>query len=143
MKTCTLCGYELDEKQLRPCESCPMDSNCQVVCCPNCGYGQVDVQTSTLARWFSTVINPKEAKAQPPTNCRLSEVPPGRQVRVRGYGDLPSGKLEQLQAYGLVIGREVQVLQQDPLTVVLADYTELALEGRLAEQVSVDMPVED
>jgi Fe2+ transport system protein FeoA len=58
---------------------------------------------------------------------------------VRGYGEIPQHKLEQLQAYGLAIGRKVKVLQQEPLTVVLADHTELALEAPIAKEVNVEL----
>ncbi len=39
----------------------------------------------------------------------------------------------------LVPGRLVQVLQQEPVTVVRADHTELALEGDLASKVLVEV----
>lgn len=139
LKTCSLCGYELDGKGLRPCDSCPMDSNCQVVCCPNCGYGQVDVEGSTLVKWFTSIFGSSGAPKIAHACCSLDEVAPGLEVRVRGYGELPPRKLEQLQAYGLVVGRQVKVLQQEPLTVVLADHTELALESPIAKEINVEL----
>ncbi len=49
----------------------------------------------------------------------------------------PAARALQLQAYGLIPGRKVRVVQQHPVTVVLADHTELALEGELAAGVLV------
>lgn len=43
----------------------------------------------------------------------------------------------QLQAYGLIPGRQVQVLQVWPVVVVLLEHTELALENELAGQIWV------
>jgi Fe2+ transport system protein FeoA len=119
-----------------------MKPDCQVVCCPNCGYGQVDLERSTLAKWFYSIFKPSKGSFEARECCSLVEVTPGQEVRVTGYGDLPLGKLEQLQAYGLVIGRPVKVLQQEPVTIVLADHTELALEAPLAEQVSVEVALD-
>ena len=35
---CPLCGFEFDKSELK-CHSCPMSASCNVICCPNCGYG--------------------------------------------------------------------------------------------------------
>jgi Fe2+ transport system protein FeoA len=42
-----------------------------------------------------------------------------------------------LQAYGLIPGDWVYVVQQKPVTVVQIEHLELALEGDLARQVEV------
>lgn len=34
---CPLCGYSFTEYVI-PCESCILNKNCKLVCCPNCGY---------------------------------------------------------------------------------------------------------
>jgi len=66
----------------------------------------------------------------------LAEVPKGVCVRVVAVsGSRPL----QMQAYGLAPGRLVQVLQQEPVTVVRADHTELALEDDLASKVLVEV----
>jgi Fe2+ transport system protein FeoA len=44
----------------------------------------------------------------------------------------------QLQAYGLIAGRMVRVVQHAPVTVVQIDQTELALEGELADGIQVE-----
>jgi Fe2+ transport system protein FeoA len=44
-----------------------------------------------------------------------------------------------MQAYGLAPGRLVEILQQDPVTVVRADHTELALEDDLARKVLIEV----
>ena len=69
----------------------------------------------------------------------LVEVPEGVSVRVVALENTSGSRPMQMQAYGLAPGRTVQVLQQDPVTVVRADHTELALEGDLASKVLVEV----
>ena len=45
---------------------------------------------------------------------------------------------EQLTSYGLTPNRSISVLQQRPMTVILADEVELALEHRVARQIWVE-----
>lgn len=45
---------------------------------------------------------------------------------------------EQLTSYGLTPGRPMTVLQQQPMTVILADEVELALEHGVARQIWIE-----
>ena len=47
---------------------------------------------------------------------------------------------EQLIAYGLAAERSLKVLQQHPMTIVMIDEVELALEGSVARHVWVRRP---
>ncbi len=67
----------------------------------------------------------------------LAEARPGQDVLVLGYGKLAAAEQAHLQAYGLVTGRLVRVLQQNPVTVVLIEQTELAFEHEVAREVLV------
>lgn len=68
----------------------------------------------------------------------LTDTPPGSRVHIAGFAeDLPFPLREHLQAYGLVQGREVRVLQHSPATVVRIEHMELALEAELAGKVKV------
>ncbi len=67
----------------------------------------------------------------------LADVPPGREVQVTGYGELNSGQRQHLQAYGLLPGRRVKVLSQNPVTIVQVEQTELAFERNVAARVLV------
>lgn len=51
--------------------------------------------------------------------------------------DLTPTRKAQLQAYGLVPGYWVEVLQHSPVTVVKIEHSELAMENGLASQVLV------
>lgn len=46
---------------------------------------------------------------------------------------------EQLTSYGLTPNRSISVLQQLPMTVILADEVELALEHSVARQIWVEL----
>jgi Fe2+ transport system protein FeoA len=71
----------------------------------------------------------------------LASVPPGAEVVLEHIGDtLPASFREQLAAYGLVAGRPLTVLQQRPMTVLVCDHVELALEQAVAEALCVSAP---
>jgi Fe2+ transport system protein FeoA len=59
-------------------------------------------------------------------------------VQIAGFsGDLSLHQQEHLQAYGLVMGRRVRVLQHSPVTVVQVEHMEVAMEKELARKVQV------
>lgn len=69
----------------------------------------------------------------------LSFIAPGTTVHLAGFGDeIDPLQREQLTAYGLAANRPLKVLQQQPLTVILAEEVELALEHSVARFVWVE-----
>ena len=69
----------------------------------------------------------------------LTDALPGTALHITGFSDdLPSQQQEHLQAYGLVAGRKVRVLQHAPVTVVQVEHLELAMEAELANTVHVE-----
>jgi Fe2+ transport system protein FeoA len=75
-------------------------------------------------------------------NCEecdtLAEAQPGRCWRVRGFlPGLSAERRSHLQAYGVVPGHWLRVLQHLPVTVVQIEYTELALENDMARLIQV------
>lgn len=69
----------------------------------------------------------------------LADVPVGGQARVRGFRKgLSCERCAHLQAYGLVPGHRVRILQHSPVTIVQVEHMELALENGLARQVTVE-----
>jgi Fe2+ transport system protein FeoA len=68
---------------------------------------------------------------------RLDQAKPGSRVIVMDLGSIDAMQKDHLQAYGLTPGRQVIVLRQRPVTVVQIEYTELAFEKDIAEQVLV------
>ncbi|MBI3761135.1 MAG: hypothetical protein HY260_04650 [Chloroflexi bacterium] len=49
MTKCALCGYEFEEKELACHSKCPMSEGCAIICCPNCGFQEVDESKSEVA----------------------------------------------------------------------------------------------
>ena len=71
----------------------------------------------------------------------LADVRPGEGAKLLGFApDLPPERWAHLQAYGLVPGRFVRVLQHAPVTVVQVEHCEIALEDELACQIRVAQP---
>ncbi len=68
----------------------------------------------------------------------LAAVRPGQQARLKEFAPgMPVERWAHLQAYGLVPGCLVRVVQHNPVTVVQVEQTELALESDLARQIRV------
>ena len=69
----------------------------------------------------------------------LAFITPGTEVRLSALGDeIDPLQREQLTAYGLASNRSIRILQQRPLTVILADEVELALEHSVARHIWVE-----
>lgn len=69
----------------------------------------------------------------------LAFIRPGKEVRLALIGErIDQLQREQLLAYGLAEGRHLRVLQQRPMTVILADEVELALEPSVARDLWVE-----
>ena len=68
----------------------------------------------------------------------LAFIPPGSEVRLATLGaEIDPLQREQLTAYGLAENRPIRVLQQKPMTVILAEEVELALEHSVARHIWV------
>ncbi len=50
--TCSMCGHIFDPALHVACRSCPLQSGCQLVCCPACGFEMVNPDRSLAARWI-------------------------------------------------------------------------------------------
>ncbi|MCL2590342.1 MAG: ferrous iron transport protein A [Betaproteobacteria bacterium] len=70
---------------------------------------------------------------------RLTGTPPGHHVRLAEFGEeIGSLQREQLLAYGLTAQQTLTVLQQRPMTIVLYEHMELALEHSIAHHIWVE-----
>ncbi|MBS0511954.1 MAG: ferrous iron transport protein A [Proteobacteria bacterium] len=70
---------------------------------------------------------------------RLTGTPVGRLVHIAEFGDdIDPLQREQLHAYGLSTTHPVRVLQQQPMTVILCDHVEIALEHVVARNIWVE-----
>jgi hypothetical protein len=141
---CGLCGYSYNPDQHVACQTCPLHSNCNLVCCPACGYQMVDPQGSLLVRLasflpkFSSTTNKRRSTL---AGLSLAEIPPGGEAELAGFSDdFPEDRKTYLQAYGLVLNHPVQVVQQSPVTIIRLDNIELALENDLARGIRVKYP---
>lgn len=67
----------------------------------------------------------------------LADAAPGTEIILESYGAIDAGLSRSLQAYGLMPGRQVRVLAQRPVTMVLVEQTELAIENQVARGIRV------
>lgn len=138
---CTMCGHQYDPDQHLACQSCPLHSDCNLVCCPACGYQTVNTGRSILvrlARYLSTLKPSSRMVSEPMEGITLADVPPGHQAQVVGFSPaFPADRKAYLQAYGLVLNHSVWVVQHSPVTIIRLDNIELALENDLAKGIKV------
>ncbi len=74
----------------------------------------------------------------------LAFIPAGSEVRLAAFGDeIDPLQREQLTAYGLAENRPLKVLQQRPMTVILAEEVELALEHGVARHIWVERKADE
>jgi len=138
--TCTMCGHRYNPDDYPSCQECPLQAGCHLSCCPLCGYEMIDPDKSRLARWFSRLFSTPVGNGNPPREPTLAHAPPGCRARVKRFAQTtPPQRKAHLQAYGVVPGHTVHVLQHKPVTVIEIDHLELALENELAETVFVSI----
>jgi hypothetical protein len=142
---CSLCGYSYNPEQHIACQSCPVHSNCNLVCCPECGYQTVDPQGSLLVRLASFLPkfgSPRNKGRKNFAGISLADIPPGWRAELAGFSDdFPEDRKAYLQAYGLVLNHPFLVVQHSPVTIIRLDNIELALENDLARGIKVQNPV--
>ena len=158
--TCAICSHTFDPAQHRGCAACPLQSGCQLACCPNCGFEAIDPNQSVLARTFAKLFGkPSQEKSntqrmntknkdQPDptydepvstTGQRLTDLSAGSEARILGFAPgISIGHKAQLQAYGVVPGNSLWVRQHRPVTVIQIDHTELAFETDLADSIFME-----
>jgi len=56
MIRCALCGFEYEPAPSCP-TACPLRGNCHFVCCPRCGYQNIDASQSEAVKFASDVGN--------------------------------------------------------------------------------------
>lgn len=142
MIECPFCGHRFNIVEESTCQSCPLKKNCNLVCCPVCGYQVVDLSISTIASligaWFFHRRPRRRRRRARHRGLSLADVPAGCRIRVIGFAEgFPSNRRAHLQAYGLVPDYTAEVLQQTPVTIIKIDHTEIALETELAALILV------
>ena len=140
---CIMCGYQYDPDQHLACQSCPLHSDCNLVCCPACGYQTVNHRRSflvRLARYLSILKQSPKLVDETSEGMTLADVPPGSKAELVGFSDtFPADRKAYLQAYGLVMNHQIQVVQHTPVTIIRLDNIELALENDLAKGIKVQL----
>ncbi len=139
--TCSMCGYRFDPDENEACESCPMHRGCALVCCPACGYSEVDPRRSRLVSLVSRLAVRLRLFRRPvrpsAPGLTLADIPPGRRACIEALDELSAGRCHQLQAYGVAPGRYVEIVQQTPVTVIRVEHIDLAFESAIARGIRV------
>lgn len=154
---CPLCATAFDSDERAACSACPLGKGCNLVCCPNCGTTMVDPRDSKVAGWMMKRIHKGRGghRDRQPAGSRravssvelhspipLTDAPIETELVVSEMQGLPPRRQRHLRSYGLAPGCRIRALSHNPLTVILIDHTELALENVLAQAILVQRPTE-
>lgn len=157
---CPVCGYRYESSPAGACGKCPLHPDCAMACCPACGHATINPHKSRLVRWLQRRLRPSGkgltapaglitiddlyleptiAEAAPEAGkLTLDQAAPGSVLQVLGFSSALSVQHRlRLQAFGLEPGRRLRIIQQRPVTIVLIDHLELAVEKVLAQRVLV------
>jgi hypothetical protein len=63
-----MCGIEYDPEGHMACEACPLNRDCQITCCPVCGYQNIDPSGSRLAQLASRFLFKEHGDIGQPQN---------------------------------------------------------------------------
>jgi Fe2+ transport system protein FeoA len=77
------------------------------------------------------------AKTKPVTSARLGAIPPGQRAILLNLNRLPHGKRRRLEAMGLMVGEEIEILAQSPVTVIRVGHAQLAISAELSRLIDV------
>lgn len=126
---CALCGLEFSQADAkRPCGGCPLGANCDLLCCPRCGY-QVPQEPAWLARWRRRRRQRREGT--------LAAVESGAVTEIIGVRSRDEIVLRKLVALGLLPGVRVRVLRRFPCYLIELGHAQIALDRELASAIVV------
>jgi Fe2+ transport system protein FeoA len=139
---CPMCGFRINTEESKSCQACPLNKDCSLVCCPNCGHMTVDPQQSFVARRISKMLTKLRVKNTKVSGnelfLSLLDVPRGNEANVICFADeFPIEKREHLMAYGVYPGVRVRVMQHKPVTILQVNHLEIALDDNLAHMIHV------
>jgi len=156
--SCPMCGFHYVPEAHASCAGCPIQKGCTMVCCPVCGYQTINPASSSVVRMAAAgrsgwqrlrkrrhkkgAAHTLQEEDDQDDKLVLTSVLPGREACVAGFTpDISPERKARLQAYGLVAGQNVRVVQHNPVTVVVIEHLELAMETDLARSVLVSLPL--
>lgn len=129
---CALCGFEFSEADAkRPCASCPLGSNCDLICCPNCGY-QAFKEPRWLTRWRA-----RWRRRTSVSDGTLAALKPGTETEIVAVRPRDQRIFRQLTALGLLPGVRVRLLRKFPCYLIELGHAQLALDRELASAIVV------
>lgn len=129
---CALCGFEFSEADARrPCATCPLGKECDLVCCPNCGY-QAPKEPRWLSQWRS-----RWRRRNGAYEGTLASLRPGTETEIIAVRPRDERVLHKLTALGLLPGVRVQLLRKFPCYLIQLGHAQIALDRELASAVIV------
>lgn len=135
---CTFCGYVFEaEATGGSCGGCLRLKQCEKVCCPNCGYPNLDVPGRERLRRRRGQADSAAPSTGRPSVRRLAGLEEGTRARVVSLDTADAFRLQKLLSLGLLPGVLVEVVQRYPCYVINVGLAQVAMDLPTAEAVYV------
>ena len=134
---CPLCGFTYDRSDERCHVNCPLAANCQIICCPQCGYQTVDESQGLVGRLTRWLRGRKRPANVPAGAIPISRAEPGEDVEVVEIRPGRARRLERLSALGIVPTAIIRLRQRHPAPVLEVGLTQVAIDPDIAQQIYV------
>jgi DtxR family Mn-dependent transcriptional regulator/ferrous iron transport protein A len=134
--TCALCGTRFTHATL-VCASCPLNSGCEVVKCPSCGYQfpRRSRLVDLAKRLFGAADRAGATGPRPVTALRAGEAG----IIARVASRTPE-RLVKLSGLGVMPGARVTLVQRQPAVVLRIAETTIALDRDVADEILIEPP---
>ncbi len=124
----------------RPCHGCPLGKNCNLTCCPNCGY-QTPTEPSWLVRlrhrWQRRRGPSADADGQWTATRTLTALKPWQMAEIVKLCPPDDMTQRRLMALGLLPGVQLTLLRNFPCHLLQIGHAQIALDRKLAETITV------
>jgi Fe2+ transport system protein FeoA len=134
---CTLCGFRYDRSDERCHVNCPLAANCQIICCPRCGYQTVDESQGLVGRLVRWLRGRKRRPDVAAGTIPISQATPGTEFEVVEIRPGHPRRLERLSALGIVPTAIIRLRQRHPAPVLEVGLTQVAVDAEIARQIYV------
>lgn len=134
---CPLCGCKFDRNDERCHAKCPLAANCQVICCPECGYQTVDESRGFVGRMSRWMGRRRRHRHGAPSAIPVTWAEPGEDVEVVEIRPGRARRLERLSALGIVPTAVIRLRQRHPAPVLEVGLTTVAVDADIAGQIYV------
>lgn len=138
---CSFCGYEFNETTAHGCGSCPLNTTCSKVRCPNCGFEMP--RENLIFGWFRRRRRGVgRGRGTGKGHWRqgripLSQLANGDKAVISQINTQDQGTLNKIMALGILPGIGVTMIQRYPTFVFQVGNTRVTADENLVNNILI------